>query len=119
MQVPTIAIELVEIHANSTVLNDEFIAHRLGAPRRWWWLLAALAADTRPYMPYLVCDLPHAGMIPLVCQETVHNMKSIYEASEDSDLVDITLSLDVHCTSDETLSVTSNDLKLDPQHQGA
>ena len=57
-------------------------------------------------------------MIPLVCQETVHKMRSIYEAAEDDDLVDIVLRLDVRCTTDDTMSVTSDDLQLDPLHPG-
>jgi DNA-directed RNA polymerase II subunit RPB3 len=84
VQVPTIAIELVEIENNTTVLNDEFIAHRL-------------------------------GMVPLVSHR-VHDMKSIYEAADDEDFTDVELRLDIKCTSDETLSVTSDDFILDPRH---
>lgn len=84
---PTIAIELVEIEANTTPLNDEYIAHRL-------------------------------GLIPLVSTR-VHDMKTIYEATEDDDWTDIEFALNVLCTGDETMSVTSDDLQpLDPQNNG-
>jgi len=83
-EVPTIAIELVEIEKNTTVLNDEFIAHRL-------------------------------GLIPLVSTD-VHNMKTIYEAGEDEEVEDVVFSLDIVCTSEDTLSVTSDDLILDSNY---
>ena len=53
------------------------------------------------------------GLIPLVSVD-VHNMKTVYEAGEDDEVQDVVFHLDVHCDTDDTLSVTSNDLILDP-----
>lgn len=130
-QVPTIAIELVEVETNTTVLNDEFLAHRLGliplvrpsvggaaaqqacvsvgvasrrvgsaavggadlngggaaAARRGGHERAGAAVALRltACAPVRAVQVSHA----------VHNMKTIYEASEDEDWIDVTFSLDV------------------------
>jgi DNA-directed RNA polymerase II subunit RPB3 len=55
-----------------------------------------------------------AGLIPLV-SDAVFNLKSIYESTEDTDEVDVNLSLHVKCTSDDTINVTSDDLIPDPK----
>lgn len=81
-EVATIAIDLVEIENNTTVLNDEFIAHRL-------------------------------GLIPLLSHQA-HLMKRPFEGTEETDITDIHFTLDVRCTSDQTLYVTTDDLMLDP-----
>jgi RNA polymerase Rpb3/RpoA insert domain/RNA polymerase Rpb3/Rpb11 dimerisation domain len=77
--VPTIAVDLVEIDENSTVLNDEFLAHRL-------------------------------GLIPIVSNR-VKEMKSPFESDADDDFTDVELSIDVKCTTDDTLDVS---LTLEP-----
>ena len=51
-EVPTLAIDLVEFADNSTVLNDEYIAHRLGLlPIRYQ------APDSLRYVRIYVCML--------------------------------------------------------------
>mmetsp|Transcript_13747 Transcript_13747/g.23247 ORF Transcript_13747/g.23247 Transcript_13747/m.23247 type:complete len:313 (+) Transcript_13747:199-1137(+) len=82
-EVPTIAVDLVEIEANSSVLNDEFIAHRL-------------------------------GLIPLISTRA-GQMKSPLEADED-DFTDVEFTLDVTCTTDSTMEVTSDFLMPDPKY---
>lgn len=77
-EVPTIAIDLVEFQNNTTVLNDEYIAHRL-------------------------------GLVPLISDDA-SKLKRPIDPHEDAAEVDFTFTLDVKCTSDETMAVCDTDL---------
>ncbi|XP_028759304.1 DNA-directed RNA polymerases II, IV and V subunit 3-like [Neltuma alba] len=82
-EVPTVAIDLVEIEVNSSVLNDEFIAHRLG--------LIPLTSDRAMAMRFSRdCDACDGDGQCEFCSVEFH--------------------LRVKCMTDETLDVTSKDL---------
>ncbi|KAK1354105.1 DNA-directed RNA polymerases II, IV and V subunit 3 [Heracleum sosnowskyi] len=82
-EVPTIAIDLVDIEVNSTVLNDEFIAHRLG--------LIPLTSDRAMSMRLSRdCDACDGDGRCEFCSVEFH--------------------LSVKCVGDEHLDVTSSDL---------
>ncbi|KAJ7946089.1 putative DNA-directed RNA polymerase II subunit [Quillaja saponaria] len=87
-EVPTIAIDLVEIEVNSSVLNDEFIAHRLG--------LIPLTSERAMAMRFSRdCDACDGDGQCEFCSVEFH--------------------LRAKCISDQTLDVTSKDL-YSPDH---
>ncbi|CAH9113681.1 unnamed protein product [Cuscuta epithymum] len=82
-EVPTIAIDLVEIECNSTVLNDEFLAHRLG--------LIPLTSERAMSMRFSRdCD---------AC-----------DGDGQCEFCSVEFYLRVKCLGDQTLDVTSKDL---------
>ncbi|RAL40158.1 unnamed protein product [Cuscuta campestris] len=82
-EVPTIAIDLVEIECNSTVLNDEFLAHRLG--------LIPLTSERAMSMRFSRdCD---------AC-----------DGDGQCEYCSVEFYLRVKCLADQTLDVTSKDL---------
>lgn len=92
-EVPTMAIDKVEIVSNTTVLHDDFVAHRLGLiplTSRY----AMFSADEQPPFTY---NRDCACMVS--CPRCTVNFE-----------------LDVKCISDETLKVTSKYLKSEAPH---
>ena len=85
-EVPTIAIDIVEIEVNSSVLADEFIAHRLGL----------IPLDSR-------------GAHDL-------NYSRDCDCEGHCEQCSVTLSLHAKCTSDEIMKVYARDLVVDGRH---
>ena len=79
-EIPTLAIDLVNIEVNSTVLADEFIAHRLG-------LIPLNATGVENLLYSRDCD----------CDEYCENCS-------------VQLELHAQCTGDEVMSVCARDL---------
>ena len=55
------------------------------------------------------------GLIPLV-SNAVHQMKGPFDDIGEQDFTDVELSLNILCTSEDTIDVTSNDFVLDQMH---
>ena len=84
-EIPTIAIDLVEVEANTSVLADEFIAHRLG-------LIPLNSKDSEQLLYTRDCD----------CEGYCENCSII-------------LTLHTRCTGNEVMKVYARDLSLEGQ----
>jgi DNA-directed RNA polymerase II subunit RPB3 len=84
--VPTVAVDLVEIELNSSVLADEFIAHRLG-----------------------LIPLDSKGAAEL-------NNSRDCDCEQYCEQCSVTLTLHAKCTSDEIMKVYARDLVVDGLH---
>lgn len=78
-EVPTLAIDLVEFHENTTVLNDEYIAHRLGLiPIRYQAPDSIKGCDSHgAFLPHREC----------VCYERCPRCSVEFELNVDFDAV--------------------------------
>eukprot|EP00542_Grammatophora_oceanica_P014930 CAMPEP_0194034564 /NCGR_PEP_ID=MMETSP0009_2-20130614/6984_1 /TAXON_ID=210454 /ORGANISM="Grammatophora oceanica, Strain CCMP 410" /LENGTH=287 /DNA_ID=CAMNT_0038675535 /DNA_START=9 /DNA_END=872 /DNA_ORIENTATION=+ len=99
-EVPTLAIDLVEFHDNSTVLNDEYIAHRLGLiPIRYQAPDSEKGGDCHgAFLPHREC----------VCYDRCPRCSVEFELDVDFDQVNPTRPDDEIMA---PLTVTSRDLK--------
>lgn len=86
--IPTVAIDMVEIHANTTVLPDEFIAHRLG-------MIPLVSTN---------CDEAIRYNRDCTCARSCQNCS-------------ITLLLHVSCSDNRTMDITTNHLDVVAQFE--
>lgn len=84
-EVPTMAIDLVEIEANTSVLADEFLAHRLG-------LIPLVSKNIEDVAYTRDCE----------CEQYC-------------ELCSVTLNLQAKCTSTDIMKVYARDLVVDPR----
>jgi len=98
-EVPTIAIDLVEIEDNSSMLADEFIAHRLGLIP----LVSSRALD--PESPVAFRDR----------EGRIRSFQWHHEADKEAEC-EVKFELDVRNTDDHPMEVTTQHLKLSAVH---
>ena len=133
-EVPTLAIDLVEIEYNNTVLNDEFITHRLvrfillSESVSFFFLFSKLDLTSLlcsfffsfSFSFFSLCFqyIRSQGLIPIISTE-VDSFQAWYEEGEDQmgqELSEVEFTLSVFCDEDQTITVDSNDISIDQKY---